>query len=491
MSTAIWRTALPTALVFLTLTGTPARLAAQAEYRVYTNHPRLFLDEGRLKRVTRDVERQTPRWNRLAALLENPAAPAEPGFALALAYKASGEPVYGKAALGWARSHASEGFAEAGSLRQAALAFDWCYDLLDEEGKSELVAAMSEAASTAAQLSGRDLSGVRDGLFAAIALAGDWPGSETVIGAFLGRQWPEDVLPLLEAGQLGDRNDELIALLEISHAVGPNLDKDLWEDSPQAFRSLPLTRILAASGRKLETAEGAVREPWLASPLAGDALEREAVLARVADLLLVGYDGAQREFQFLQGWLRNDSFTLTGPFGTPYEFLWLNPYLPGLTPTSGPRIAFDPVRGRLFARESWDDGAPRLFAAGGRTTIDAGSGPREINAASQQEPIEFAGATVIFPEVPGKLKAQVQPAPHQAIPDLYFIGLAPGRNYEIRVGKSDWLEFQAGPGGILRVRSDPREHLIDDLDFSTELRIQIRDGKPVSSGPAPTLGPAR
>ena len=33
----------------------------------------------------------------------------------------------------------------------------------------------------------------------------------------------------------------------------------------------------------------------------------------------------------LQGWLMHDSFMLKSTFGAPYEFLWANPYQPGLS----------------------------------------------------------------------------------------------------------------------------------------------------------------
>ena len=63
----------------------------QAEYRVYNDHPRIWLDESRLVRVQRDAERQTPRWARLRELLAQPGQLQEPAFAQALAYQASGD----------------------------------------------------------------------------------------------------------------------------------------------------------------------------------------------------------------------------------------------------------------------------------------------------------------------------------------------------------------------------------------------------------------
>ena len=71
----------------------------QAEYRVYNDHPRIWLDESRLQRVQRDAERDTPRWVRLKQLLEQPEQLREPAFAEALAYQAGGDQAAGRAAV--------------------------------------------------------------------------------------------------------------------------------------------------------------------------------------------------------------------------------------------------------------------------------------------------------------------------------------------------------------------------------------------------------
>ena len=42
----------------------------QAEYRVYEERPRLFLEGARLSRLRKDVDRQTLRWQSLAKLVE-------------------------------------------------------------------------------------------------------------------------------------------------------------------------------------------------------------------------------------------------------------------------------------------------------------------------------------------------------------------------------------------------------------------------------------
>ena len=44
----------------------------------------------------------------------------------------------------------------------------------------------------------------------------------------------------------------------------------------------------------------------------------------------MAYESNAQEMQFLQGWLLLDRFALKSAFGAPYEFLWANPYQPGL-----------------------------------------------------------------------------------------------------------------------------------------------------------------
>ena len=72
---------------------------------------------------------------------------------------------------------------------------------------------------------------------------------------------------------------------------------------------------------------------------------------------MVAYDTNARENQFLQGWLMQDRFLLRGAFGVPYEFLWANPYQPGLSPFYMPLYAYDELSGRVFVRSSWEDDA--------------------------------------------------------------------------------------------------------------------------------------
>ena len=117
-------------------------LLAQAEYRVYNDHPRLFLDADRLKRLQREAERETGRWKQLREQIHGGAAMPERPVALALAYRIEGDEAAGRAAL-----DAVAG-ADAASLplRHFALVYDWCYPLLSAEQRAALARALTDAA---------------------------------------------------------------------------------------------------------------------------------------------------------------------------------------------------------------------------------------------------------------------------------------------------------------------------------------------------------
>ena len=72
---------------------------------------------------------------------------------------------------------------------------------------------------------------------------------------------------------------------------------------------------------------------------------------------------------------------LRSTLGAPYEFLWANPYHPGLSYYLAPLVFHDEDFGRLFIRSSWDesarwlgyfDGELQLFENGNVTHAESG-----------------------------------------------------------------------------------------------------------------------
>lgn len=448
----------------------PLLLPAQADFRVYTEHPRLFLEPDRLRRLEREVERESPRWRRLAELAAERAPLVEPDVAHALIYRLTGHEASADEAIGGVeRALAAGTLGSPGRLRQAALVFDWCYDRLTAEQRLRLAEAIGEESAARTELAGSEIEPVRDGVLGLIAVADDWEGTEPALGRFLNRQWEQDIVPLLRAGELTDQAEPLIALLEISHAVRDNLERNLWADAPGAFDPLPESRVLSYAPGSVETDEGRVRLTAL-GPSDPEAARREAVLGRIAEMIYVAYAPSPRGSQFLQGWLHNDGYRLTGPLGALYEFLWLNPYLPGLSPSAGLTLAYDRLRGRLFARTGWDEDDYRLSYSK--------AGLRVLRGSGEEVPLDadyftFPGATVARVAREGKYTIPVEGADAVPVPRIYLVGLEGGRRYNLRINRDEWRIFSADPGGIIEVFSDPMRD-IPEINFSKPVRIQIR-----------------
>ena len=84
----------------------------------------------------------------------------------------------------------------------------------------------------------------------------------------------------------------------------------------------------------------------------------------------------RRKTQFVQGWLMHDRFVMKNASGAPYEFLWANPYQPGLAMIICRCDYHDKRAGRLFVRSSWEEDATwfgyrtarrKCFAKGSRS----------------------------------------------------------------------------------------------------------------------------
>lgn len=467
-------------VLFALLIG-PRTLWGQAEYRVYSDHPRLFLDANRLRRLQHDVERRTSRWERLAAQLAGDAPLAEAPIARALAWQAAGDSEQGRRAVEWALERARSGdWSRPGELRWAALVFDWCKELLSEEEARLLSESISAAAEEASLLSGLQVEWARDGLLASIALAGEWDGSEQAIGRFLEGQWRGDILPALKRGEMTDDGAQLIAVLEICHAFQKNLNTDLWLDAPAVFTGLPMARIFGYYPLSFESEEGRLRRSATAPADQADRA-RQAALGRIAEMMLLAYNNSAQPFQYLQGWLRNDRYTLKGPLGAFYEFLWLNPYLPGLSPASAPPVAYDPVRGRIFARKGWQQGDLWVGYFNSRLEIFADGRSIIVSAKDNQAPLLFPGRAIVAPKVPSRIELRIPRGDPLYSELIFLVGLSREWSYEIKLNRKKYQSYDPAPGGVIVIRNDP-ERGRPKIDFNKKVRIRIRLGEKKTPG---------
>ena len=410
--------------------------AGDESLRVYAEHPRLLLSARRLRLLERERERQSMRFNQFHALMAGKAPMPEPGFAEALYYRVSHDEDAGKRAVQWALGPSRD-------LRQLALVFDWCQDALTPSQAGTLAGRL--AAGIAQSQADASVRAVRSRLFAAIALAGHRDQvSDAEIARVVHGWWQGSVLPAIKSGRDPIPREEHYALLELLHAVRDNLNVDLRESAARYFKNLPMFRLLSYYPATYPAPEGEYRIP--AAKKVAEPDVRQAALSRAADLSMVALDANAPESQYLQGWLLNDHFQMRGAFGSPYEFLWANPYQPGLSYFHVPMVWHDPQFGRLFARSSWDesaawlgffDGQLQLFQDGRVTVLD----PR-VTAG----PLAVTRAIVYFGSNASKFRALIDKGEQ-----VFVLGLKPHWKYDVEVDGEEMTELETDAGGVLEI----------------------------------------
>ncbi len=414
--------------VLLTQPGPPP--GNDTEYLPGTAPPRLLLRPQRLRLLQRERQRQSMRWEQFDALVRGGASLPEPGFALGLYYRVSGEEEIGRRAVQWALARSSD-------LRQLALVMDWCSPVMNAEQTSRLAARLEEALRRPA---GEGVSETRSRVFAALALADSQPRTAAAeLRRVVETWWRGRVAPGLGAGRPIPRNEHY-ALLELLHALRDNLDLDLREDARAYFIQLPFFRLMSYYPAAYPGGENDYRIP--ASPAAEPDLEA-AMVSRAADMAMVAYDPNARETQFLQGWVMQDRFLMRHPFGVPYEFLWANPYHPGLTYHSLPLLYHEPQSGYLFLRSSWDDDAVWLgHFEESLQTFQEGR-PKRLSPGKATELIKVGEARVICVGNRDRLRVPRNDGP------LFLLGLKPRHAYDVEVDDEEMREEHTDGGGIL------------------------------------------
>lgn len=409
---------------FLTLVSLvaamPAIHAAESpdEYRIYAEHPRLFLRSQRLRMLRRERERQSMRWTQFDSLVRGGAQFPEPGLAQALYYEIASDNAAGRKAVEWALGPEAD-------VRQTALVFDWCQTILSDAEKARLSDRLLKSLHGGPP---RDLASARDRVLAAIAVADEHRDeSARELEKLIGQWWRVDVAPRVRSGALTFSQADLLPLFEMINAVRDNLSIDLREDAASYFETLPDRYVTSFYPATWPAAENDYRIPSYEGRSPPDL--NVAARARIGGLELVASDTNARGSQYVQGWLVLDRFMLRGPFGAPYEFLWANPYQPGLAYAGLPLVFYDADSGSLFARSDWNDEATwfgivgnefQIFRKGAVNVLDMGK------AAGPAKPLEI-GPSVIAAG-PGEF--------HASGSSVFIIGLKPGTewNFEIDHG---------------------------------------------------------
>jgi len=421
----------------------PAAVLAQspATYRVDVEHPRLLLPQRRARLIRREQERDTMRWTQFKTLVEGGAAFPEPGFAFATYYMASGNQQRGRLAVEWALGPGAD-------LRQLAIVFDWCQLLLTKEESAKIEAKLRAGL---AKPPVDDAATHRSRLFAAIALAGHGPDMVSkVVEDLYDRWWQGMIAPKVKAGELVFQPQEHFALYEMFHAMRDNLDLDLRLSAPKYFASMPVFHILAHYPAPYPGPDNEYRIPIMKAH--GEPDLRVASLSRAAALAMVAFDNNAQESQFLQGWLIQDRFLMRGPFSIPYEFLWANPYQPGLSYHYLPNIFHDPVSGRLLVRSSWEDDAVWFYQSGGTRQMFRNGQVMNLDKAALDRPVAMGNTTLLT--LPATGRFQVESGEEKG--HYYVFGLAPKTAYDVEVDDEEMYETEPDRGGVIQLTFPPK-----------------------------------
>ncbi|BDC52817.1 hypothetical protein F183_A51320 [Bryobacterales bacterium F-183] len=422
----------------LVLAATSVLCAQDEDFHVFRDPPRIFLNAQRLKRVQRETTRESIRWRQFSTLAESQAQFPEPGFAWALHYAATGNAASAKTAIEWAMQPGAT------DIRQLALVYDWCQKAMSPAQKSAIGAKLLKVVN-AAPGSGKGAAGIRDQVLAAIAIADEAAEpAEKVIRYTVEEWWRKSIAPALREGKPAISREELAPLFEVLHAVFDNTKVDLRDGAPQFFKDIPSWHLLSHYPAPLQTADNEFRIPAFVGT--GEPDLKVAALSRAADLMIVAYDPNAVEAQFLQGYLIQDRFLMRGLFGLPYEFLWANPYQPGLPFAKMDPFFHDATGGRFFVRSSWEEDATWFGFFDGAMQLSTGTEIRNLKPGALKEPVEIGGATILQAASADGMKFPID-LPEGGV--FFILGFPPKAVFDVETDEEEMFEAEADASGIL------------------------------------------
>ncbi len=410
-----------------------AQTAADEDFHVYTDSPRLLLTRARLRLLQRERARQSMRWEQFDALISGGAPMPEPGFAFALYYQIARDPSAAKKAIDWALGDTMD-------LRQLALVLDWCGPALSPAQAERLAAKIRKGLAAPAG----DVRGQSARVLAAIALADSLPDQgQALLKPLVLDWWRSQIAPRLENGEPAVPREQIYFLYEMMHALRDNLKIDLRESAPEYFKDLPMDHLAGHYPASLQTPANEYRVPVYAREGSPDV--HDAILSRAAELAMVAYDGNALDSQYLQGWLMQDRFLMRGAMGIAYELLWANPYQPGLSYFQLPLIFHNPLTGHVFARTSWEEDATWLGYFDGHLQLFRGGQIESLRPGAKIPPLHAAGALVLSADRPEALKFR---ANAEAV---FVLHLTPRASYDVEADDQEMWDAETDAGGTLRL----------------------------------------
>lgn len=410
------------------------------DFHVYRDAPRLFLTAQRQRLLEREKERDSLRWQYFDANsvsdTSTPELP-EPGFVWGLYYRVTHQNAIGRKAVDWALSPASS------DLRQLALVYDWCAPLLTRPEADRLGEKIQQAMLRPAT----NLAGQSARALAAIAIADRLPDNGDSILREIVTWW---------RAQPPAKREGLYPLFELLHAIRDNTKVELRETASAYFTNLPLDYIASFYPAAFPGPQNDLRVPVFTGT--GEPNLTVAIRARAAGLAMVALDTNAVNYQFVQGMLMSDRFVLRDPLGAPYEFLWANPYQPGLAYQTLPKVFHDPGTGDVFARTSWDEDATWIGYFDGALQLFRNGGVQAVRKGTPIAPVRIGDAIVTVPADASAVQVRLEGQ------QLFVIGLAPKTEYAVEIDDQELDFVRTDVGGTLVVSSAP------DTDAGVRIR---------------------
>jgi hypothetical protein len=424
------RTPVLISLLFAGLLG--AQGAADQDFHVYRDAPRLLLTQQRLRLLQRERERQSARWEQLDELMSGGARMPEPGFAWALYYQVTRQTSAAKQAIDWALAETTS---DASDLRQLALVFDWCGPALTPAQSDRLAAKIERLLNTP----GKDVRGQSARVFAAIALADRLPDQgNAVLSDIIQKWWPTQF-----GRQPALPREQRYYLYEMLHALRDNLRIDLRESAAGYFKELPLAHLTGHYPAPFSGPDNEFLVPVYVHD--GNPDPADAAMSRAAGLAMVAYDTNAFESQLLQGWLLRDRFMMRGSLGAVYEFLWANPYQPGLNYDQVPLVFHGSESGEVFARTNWDEDATWIGYFDGRLQLFQNGRLQTLRAGAAFNPVQVGTATITSAPARDAAKLRLENE------TLFVLGLAPRSEYAVEIDDQQMELLSTDAGGTLQV----------------------------------------
>jgi hypothetical protein len=273
--------------------------------------PLLLLSGKRLHRLKLDAQRQTERWSNFEQRVKTVADSPQRGFELALYSAVTGNTGACGSAVEWGKSHTGE-------HRQIAIVVNWCAAEISDSDRSLLLNVPVQKDNA------HPFTSARDALFLDVV---EGRASRESIR----QQWSE-LLPLIQRDPRVCL-PEVYALFEFFDVAQKNFRIDPRQDDARLFSTLPNLFLLS---------------------IPPDQVEKPDWKTRAGGLMMVNVDPNLQGSSFIQGWAMEDpKMAREGP-GVAYEFLWANPYLPGLGYHNMDLFAYDAGSSLLVARKSWE-----------------------------------------------------------------------------------------------------------------------------------------